>query len=149
VPRTIECELTQDLVDCCIPGDVTTISGIVKARKTQVKANTKNKSLFVLYLEANCVSNGNENENGKLDILQFGNSDMLAIVDIAQQPNLFKLLTHSLSPAIYGHEVVKAGLALALFGGCPKNVGDRGKLSVRGDPHVLIVGKLILKLLKS
>jgi DNA helicase MCM8 len=31
VPRSIEAELTCDLVDSCVPGDVITISGIVKA----------------------------------------------------------------------------------------------------------------------
>jgi hypothetical protein len=32
-------------------------------------------------------------------------------------------------------------LALALFGGRQKNGGDKNKLAVRGDPHVLIVGE--------
>jgi DNA helicase MCM8 len=31
--------------------------------------------------------------------------------------SLFKLLVASLSPAIYGHDLVKAGLILGLFGG--------------------------------
>jgi DNA replicative helicase MCM subunit Mcm2 (Cdc46/Mcm family) len=30
VPRTIECELTDDLVDAGVPGDVVTVSGVVK-----------------------------------------------------------------------------------------------------------------------
>lgn len=30
VPRTVECELTEDLVDACIPGDVVTVIGIIK-----------------------------------------------------------------------------------------------------------------------
>lgn len=30
VPRTIECELTEDLVNSCTPGDVITVTGIVK-----------------------------------------------------------------------------------------------------------------------
>lgn len=30
VPRTVECELTEDLVDTCIPGDVVTGTGIIK-----------------------------------------------------------------------------------------------------------------------
>lgn len=30
VPRTVECELTEDLVDACIPGDVVTVTGIIK-----------------------------------------------------------------------------------------------------------------------
>ena len=74
IPRTIECELTQDLVDCCIPGDVVTVTGVVKARRTQVKAGNKNKALYVLYLDANSVENGNENESSKLDILQVRHS---------------------------------------------------------------------------
>ena len=31
IPRTIECELTSDLVDSCVPGDMVTITAIVKA----------------------------------------------------------------------------------------------------------------------
>lgn len=30
VPRTVECELAEDLVDSCIPGDVITVTGIIK-----------------------------------------------------------------------------------------------------------------------
>ncbi|AQK94357.1 minichromosome maintenance 8 [Zea mays] len=30
VPRTVECELTEDLVDCCIPGEIVTVTAIVK-----------------------------------------------------------------------------------------------------------------------
>lgn len=38
-------------------------------------------------------------------------------------------------------QVVKMALALALFGGNQKSGEDKNKLSVRGDPHVLIVGE--------
>lgn len=31
IPRTIECELTADLVDSCVPGDMVTITAVVKA----------------------------------------------------------------------------------------------------------------------
>ena len=30
MPRTVECELTVDLVDACIPGDVVTVTGIIR-----------------------------------------------------------------------------------------------------------------------
>ena len=37
------------------------------------------------------------------------------IFDVGDE--IFKLLVASLCPSIYGHELVKAGLVLALFGG--------------------------------
>ena len=31
VPRSIDCELCADLVDSCVPGDVVTVTAVVKA----------------------------------------------------------------------------------------------------------------------
>jgi DNA helicase MCM8 len=63
------------------------------------------------------------------------------INEIAHEPDVFKLIVNSICPSIYGNEVVKMALALALFGGNQKNGEDKNKLAVRGDPHVLIVGE--------
>lgn len=38
------------------------------------------------------------------------------------------------------HELVKAGLTLALFGGSQKYADDKNRIPIRGDPHILIVG---------
>lgn len=35
IPRTIECELVQDLVDSCVPGDMVTITGVVKVSSAE------------------------------------------------------------------------------------------------------------------
>ena len=35
IPRTVECELTSDLVDSCVPGDMVTVTGIVKATSAE------------------------------------------------------------------------------------------------------------------
>ncbi len=35
IPRTVECELTSDLVDSCVPGDMVTITGVVKATSSE------------------------------------------------------------------------------------------------------------------
>lgn len=109
IPRTIECELRDELVDGCIPGDIVTISGIVKARKVKDAGNsrTAQKSLFLLYVSVNCVENGNKNQNGKLDVFKFTVNDYKMVNTIWQTPDLFKLLVHSLCPSIYGNEVVK------------------------------------------
>jgi DNA helicase MCM8 len=58
----------------------------------------------------NCV----QNENVDVSIFK----DLEAVREIHDVgEDLFKLLVASLSPAIYGHDLVKAGLLLGLFGG--------------------------------
>lgn len=44
VPRSLECELTEDLVDSCVPGDVVTINGIVKCT-----TNQNNRSMLFFF----------------------------------------------------------------------------------------------------
>uniref|UniRef100_U3KGL8 DNA helicase MCM8 n=1 Tax=Ficedula albicollis TaxID=59894 RepID=U3KGL8_FICAL len=149
IPRTIECELVQDLVDSCVPGDMVTITGIVKVSSTEEGAskNKNDKCMFLLYIEANSVSNSKgqklknfDDETFQRSFMEFSLKDLYAIQEIQAQENLFKLIVNSLCPSIYGHEIVKAGLALALFGGCQKFVDDKNRIPVRGDPHVLVVG---------
>ncbi len=44
----------------------------------------------------------------------------------------------SIAPSIYGHDSVKRAIALALFGGEPKDPGHKHK--IRGDINVLLCG---------
>ncbi|KAM8947570.1 DNA helicase MCM8 [Pelodytes ibericus] len=149
IPRTVECELIQDLVDSCVPGDMVTITGIVKVSNTRDGGfkNKNNKCMFLLYIEANSVSNskGQKSKNNEEGVshraaMDFSLKDLYAIQEIQAQENLLKLIINSLCPTIYGHEVVKAGLSLALFGGCQKYVDDKNRIPIRGDPHILVVG---------
>lgn len=148
IPRTIECELTQDLVDSCVPGDMVTITGVIKVSSEEGSGrNKKDKCMFLLYIQANSVSNSKGQKSkaaseseGQGPSVEFSIKDLYAIQEIQAQEDLFKLLVNSLCPAIYGHLLVKAGLALALFGGCQKYVDDKNRIPIRGDPHMLIVG---------
>ncbi|XP_023713676.1 DNA helicase MCM8 isoform X1 [Cryptotermes secundus] len=137
VPRSVECELTEDLLDSCIPGDVVTITGIVKVRNSEENAKKKVPSMFLMYIEAVSVVNSkNQTHAGCMKGIgiEFNINDYYAIQEIHSQPDLFRLLVNSLCPAIYGHEMVKAGLLLALFGGSFHYTDGRS------DPHVLVVG---------
>jgi DNA helicase MCM8 len=123
--------------------------------------------MHVLYIEANSIMHGFINKQqqqqqqqkitnnadqsfatnadfGK-DQISFDMRDLHAIREIANEPDLFRLLVHSLCPSIYGHEMVKAGLLLALFGGRQRHNeassgGGDSSVHIRGDSHVLIVG---------
>lgn len=147
VPRTIECELTEDLCDNCVPGDVIILTGVVKVVSSEEgnskQPKAKSKTMFILFISALNISNSrSKGSRGSNNIgIEFTNNDYAAIQEIHTfGDSIFKLLTNSLSPSIYGHELVKAGLLLGLFGGTNKSAGDRTHLSIRGDPHILVVG---------
>lgn len=57
---------------------------------------------------------------------------------MAQSPDIYKILTKSIAPAIYGHDDIKLALACLLFGGSTKYLPDGMKL--RGDINVLLIG---------
>ncbi|XP_051000646.1 DNA helicase MCM8 isoform X1 [Acomys russatus] len=148
IPRTIECELVHDLVDSCVPGDTVTITGIVKVSNTEEGSRNKNdKCMFLLYIEANSVSNSKGQKAQTAEggckqgaLMEFSLKDLYAVQEIQAEENLLKLIVNSLCPVIFGHELVKAGLTLALFGGSQKYADDKNRIPIRGDPHVLIVG---------
>nr|XP_012310837.1 DNA helicase MCM8 isoform X1 [Aotus nancymaae]XP_012310838.1 DNA helicase MCM8 isoform X1 [Aotus nancymaae] len=148
IPRTIECELVHDLVDSCVPGDTVTVTGIVKVSNAEEGCRNKNdKCMFLLYIEANSISNSKgqktkTSEDGYKPgmLMEFSLKDLYAIQEIQAEENLFKLIVNSLCPVIFGHELVKAGLALALFGGSQKYADDKNRIPIRGDPHILVVG---------
>jgi hypothetical protein len=74
--------------------------------------------------------------------LQASQVNMLVWVTAADeyQGQQLRVLSSSLCPTIYGHELVKAGLLLALMGGVRKNVNSTNSVPIRGDIHVLLVG---------
>lgn len=144
VPRTIEVELTEDLCDSATPGDVITLSGVVRHAQIMEK-NAASSSMYQLYIHGLSTTNAKtktrssaESSDRSANIgIEFTLTDYSAIQEIHLLDGMiFKLLVHSVCPSIYGHELVKAGLLLGLLGGSGKHQADRTSVAVRGDPHV-------------
>lgn len=166
IPRTLECELVRDLVDSCVPGDVVMINGEVKVASTEEgfgKGKKKDQAMFLQYLSANSIvgprnksksgggaasaSGAGERQqqddsgnSGSTDMIEFTLKDLYGIQMVQEEKDVFNTLVNSLCPAIFGHELVKAGLLLGLFGGRQKFANDKNRIPVRGDPHILVVG---------
>lgn len=87
--------------------------------------------MFKMYIEAVSLTS-NKNSFTKKET-EYSEKDLELIKTITNQPCPFRLLVHSLCPSIYGHEMVKAGLVLGLFGGGTDT--ER-----RSEVHVLVVG---------
>eukprot|EP00668_Euglena_longa_P011981 GGOE01014403.1.p1 GENE.GGOE01014403.1~~GGOE01014403.1.p1 ORF type:complete len:781 (-),score=217.80 GGOE01014403.1:89-2266(-) len=144
IPRSIEVELTDDLCDCVLPGDSVVVCGLVKAGGTKEKRRKgtgASGTTFLLYLSASsCV------KSKGMDEFQAGGDgsedwtavEVRSIQAIARQADPFKAVVNSICPAIYGHELVKAGMVLVLFGGSqwPNDPSS----AARPDSHMLVVG---------
>jgi len=99
------------------------------------------KITHMLYIEANSVANANTKDKTVQKANEFTTTDFQMIGAVANsKPDPFHLIVNSICPAIYGHEVVKAGLTLTLFGGVQKYEHEASKIRIRGDTHMLIVG---------
>jgi len=67
VPRTLEVELCEDLVDAAVPGDVVTVGGIIKAMEVDVaagKGSSRGSSLCLLYMDARSVASHKSGSDG-------------------------------------------------------------------------------------
>ena len=159
VTNTPVFQRAQGLVDSCSPGDLVTIVGVVKSVNADHAAGRGGKraaanSLFILYVAANSVTNqrsasasspasssptpGSEDRSSSSP--GFTHEDLRAIREVAMEPGAFARVVSSICPSIFGHDHVKAGLALGLFGGAKSETSSRDRLSVRSDPHILVVG---------
>lgn len=140
MPKTIDCEIKDDLIDSCISGDIITICGIMKTElQSDMKGfggsrggANKNRALHSSYIDVNSVrssnsefflssvlgsSGGDQNASVNMADQKMNMAELNLIHKIAERRDLFPLLVKSVCPSIFGNEVVKCGQLLALFGG--------------------------------
>ena len=103
IPRTIECELTEDLTGTCMPGDMVTVNGIVKALNLEtagVGRSTRDKATFVIYISVNSMkatlsSCADDNSAAKKDnngenSLEFTQKEMDFFKSLQNEADLFR-----------------------------------------------------------
>lgn len=132
IPLNIDIVINQDMVDCVNPGDEVTVTGILKVRAQEENQKKVLTHIYKMNIEAVSLTTS-KNAFTKKET-QYTEKDLELIETITNQPCPFRLLVHSLCPSIFGHEMVKAGLVLGLFGG-GTDLTER-----RSEVHVLVVG---------
>ncbi|CAI0381468.1 unnamed protein product [Linum tenue] len=134
LPRHKEVILLNDLIDCARPGEEIEVTGVY-TNNFDLSLNTKNGfPVFATIIEANYVTK----KHDLFSSYKLTQEDKEEIEMLAKGPRIGERIVKSIAPSIYGHEDVKAAIALAMFGGQEKNV--EGKHRLRGDINVLLLG---------
>jgi DNA replication licensing factor MCM2 len=90
--------------------------------------------VFATVIEANYISK----RDNKLVVSSLTDEEERRILALSKDERIADRIIASIAPSIYGHEDIKRALALALFGGEPKDPGNKHRL--RGDINVLLCG---------
>jgi len=137
-PRRMNVFLKEDLVEPIMeekttPGSRVRILGVLKEVPVPLPSGAIS-TRFDLAIEANNIV-PLETTYEELDISE---EDELRILELSEDPELFRKLRDSIASSIWGYEEIKEALVLQMFGGVKKKSSD-GSVS-RGDIHLFLIG---------
>ncbi len=133
LPRWIDAQLVEDLVDVARPGDRVTLIGVVRTVRGYAPGRSLSRA-FNIHLETNFIDIvGKEPE-----IVQITPEEEKWIREFSRDPRVHEKIVRSIAPSIYGYEDIKEAIMYLLFGGVPKLLPDN--ITIRGDSNVLIIG---------
>ncbi len=137
-PRRINVFLKEDLVDPKMeehttPGSRVKIFGVLKEVPVPIQTGAIS-TRFDIALEANNIYSLEES----FEDINVTEEDVKQILELSADPSVFKRLSQSIAPSVYGFERIKEAILLQLFGGVKKKKSDGG--NTRGDIHILLVG---------
>merc|ERR1719322_540892 len=134
LPRSKDAILLGDLCDICKPGDEIELTGVY-THNYESSLNTKHGfPVFATVIMANHIVVKDDRNAAK----HLTDEDIKAINALSKDERIGERIIASVAPSVYGHDDIKRALALALFGGQPKD--KQQKHRVRGDLNVLLCG---------
>jgi len=131
-PQRLSAYVEDDLTGRITPGQRVILNGVL--RSVQRGRPGQRSTLFDIFVDVNSV----EMERVEFEEIEVTEEDAHRIREIGSSPDIFRLITASIAPSIYGMHVEKEALALQLFGGVAKVMPDGRR--IRGDIHLILVG---------
>ncbi len=137
-PKRMNVFLQEDLVEPRLeerttPGSRIRVFGVLKEVPVPLQTGAIS-TRFDLAIEANNIIPMEET----FADLKISEEDEKQIRELAADPLIYKKLSKSISPSVYGIDDVKEALMLQLFSGIRKKKSDGGQ--TRGNIHILLVG---------
>ena len=132
MPRQLDGIVKDDFVDRAVPGNHVLLTGTLRVFQEifgKRQRTTFRKILFVNHIEV--IQKGVEET-------ELSEEDEARIEGLKKDPLVRTRIIQSIAPSIHGHEAIKEGMALQLFGCDPLDLPDGTR--VRGDSHILLTG---------
>lgn len=120
IPRSKDCVMLADLCDRCKPGDEIDVTGIYTNNYDGSLNTEQGFPVFSTVIMANHLIV----KDCKQIVQSLTDEDVAAITRLSKDHRIGERIVASIGPSIYGHEYIKRGIALALFGGESKNPGE-------------------------
>ena len=101
----------------------------------------KDLSYKLIFIANNVLfmnESGSQEMNDSEKIKEFTKSELDKILQMKNDQSIYSNLSKAISPSVFGHDEVKKGLLLMLFGGVNKETQEGIKL--RGDINICLVG---------
>lgn len=131
-PQRLTLYLEDDLTGRVTPGQRVVMNGVL--RSVQKGRPGAKSTLFDIFMDVNSV----EKERVEFEEIEVTDEDARLIREAGSSADIFRMITASIAPSLYGMHVEKEALALQLFSGVPKTMPDGRR--IRGDLHLLLVG---------
>ncbi|EFC38577.1 predicted protein [Naegleria gruberi] len=132
IPRSKDVILVDDLIDCTRPGEEVIVTGVYKQNYDAFLNVKQGFPVFATIIEANYVEKIFDKRSEAIT-----KEDERKIQQLAKNPHIQEKIIKSIAPSIFGHEDIKKGIALSLFGGV-RRVSEEH--TTRGDINVLLLG---------
>jgi replicative DNA helicase Mcm len=131
LPRSLDIDLREDLVDNGRPGDRISLTGILDLIQKFGRGGALRT--FDLVLNANHL----EISGRDMELMELTQEDEAEVLKLSEDPWIHRKLMQSIAPSIYGLESIKEAILYLLFGGVEKELTD---VRIRGDINLLLVG---------
>ncbi|KAI6182812.1 DNA replication licensing factor MCM5 [Aphelenchoides bicaudatus] len=141
MPRHMQLYVDRYLTDRVTPGNRVSVTGVFSIKKMFNKGSKANDNSTALIRTPYLRVLGIEIQNsgpGRSDRVQFTPEEERGFKEFAKKKDVYKIISKSIAPAIYGSEDIKNAIACLLFGGSRKRMPDG--LTRRGDINVLLLG---------
>jgi replicative DNA helicase Mcm len=133
-PQTITVEIEGDLCGQMLPGQQVRVL-VVRQSAYKDKQQKYIDSDDIVYKDALVGFDRSETD---FDEVVITDEDEAAIKALSKTGTALRQISTALAAHIYGHEEIKLGIAMLLFGGVNKALSNGA--TIRGNPHILVIG---------